>query len=439
MTRRTLALVLAAALAACFFSCAKAQEFSDYDTKCVREKTICAGVEFAEYALSPLDGPAGRAQRVFVLDVNPALNPSLGLTAAVEGGFVRGSRMRVTALAAQEKAATGANVVAAVNGDFFDTASGGPMGYMMRDGEWIVLGEFYDGWAVGMTSDGRAIVGQPKASLSLSAMRGEERLLKNVEIDALNASRADVPSSKAAPSNVLTARGDNELVLYTTAYAKKTYAQDGGVEVLIKTDQALKSGGVVSGVVERINGEDVSTKKGTLKIPQGMVIEQGTMVLSGVGEGASLLKALEIGDRVEITCAADEAFAQAVTVVGGGRPDGGPLLVFEGMKAQIDMSLADDASYFYPRNPRTAFGLRADGTWFLMVIEGNRSGSYGMTTEQESRAALDLGAWMAVNLDGGPSSAMAVRLKTSLSLVTNTTGTGSETPVGSGLLLTNGQ
>ena len=437
MTRRTLAILLAAALAACLFSsCACAQEFAGYETKLSRLQIVCDGVYFAQYALVPLEGPAGQSQRLFVLSADPSENPSLRLTAAVEGGLVRGSKMRVTEFAAQEKKQTGANVVAAVNGDFFDTASGGPLGYMMRDGEWLVLGEFYDGWAVGMTEDGRAVVGQPRATLSLAASRSGEALFEGVRIDALNAPRADVPAAKSAPSNALTARRDNALVLYTAAFASSTFSQDGGVEALVRTDGAIRSGETVSGVVTKINGPDVSTKKGTQKIPQGMEIEDGCMVLSGIGDGAAALSALKTGDRVEISCAADDSFSDAVTVVGGGRPDGGPLLVYDGKEAAVDTSLADDAEYFYARNPRTVFGLRADGTWFLLVIEGNRSGSYGMTVAQAARAALDLGARVAVNLDGGPSSAMVARLKNKMTLLTNTTGGATETQVGSALLLT---
>jgi exopolysaccharide biosynthesis protein len=60
------------------------------------------------------------------------------------------------------------------------------------------------------------------------------------------------------------------------------------------------------------------------------------------------------------------------------------------------------------RHPRTAAGVSRDGrTLLLIVVDGRRPGwSVGATLPELARMMLDAGAWGAVNLDGGGSSAM---------------------------------
>jgi hypothetical protein len=59
------------------------------------------------------------------------------------------------------------------------------------------------------------------------------------------------------------------------------------------------------------------------------------------------------------------------------------------------------------RNPRTALGLSKDGrTLFLMVVDGREGSAQGMTCRESARVLRALGAWNAINLDGGGSSAL---------------------------------
>lgn len=62
------------------------------------------------------------------------------------------------------------------------------------------------------------------------------------------------------------------------------------------------------------------------------------------------------------------------------------------------------------RNPRTALGVRADGTVLLVTVDGHRHDSaVGLTIKELRRLMASLGALDAVNLDGGGSSALAIR------------------------------
>jgi exopolysaccharide biosynthesis protein len=62
------------------------------------------------------------------------------------------------------------------------------------------------------------------------------------------------------------------------------------------------------------------------------------------------------------------------------------------------------------RNPRTAIGLTADGRVLIVVVDGRQSSSAGMSLlELAQFMATRLGADVAMNLDGGGSSTMAVK------------------------------
>ncbi|HEY3356353.1 MAG TPA: phosphodiester glycosidase family protein [Polyangia bacterium] len=63
--------------------------------------------------------------------------------------------------------------------------------------------------------------------------------------------------------------------------------------------------------------------------------------------------------------------------------------------------------HFPTRQPRTALGLSADRrTFWLIVVDGRSADSIGVTTAQLGQLLLDLGAWDALNLDGGGSTTM---------------------------------
>lgn len=62
------------------------------------------------------------------------------------------------------------------------------------------------------------------------------------------------------------------------------------------------------------------------------------------------------------------------------------------------------------RQPRTAVGVSRDGrTAYLVVVDGRQDHSVGLTLYQLARLLAELGAWRAINLDGGGSSTMFVR------------------------------
>lgn len=66
-----------------------------------------------------------------------------------------------------------------------------------------------------------------------------------------------------------------------------------------------------------------------------------------------------------------------------------------------------DPSHCAELHPRTAMGMSRDGqTVWLVVVDGRSTASEGMTCEQLAELMQELGAWTALNLDGGGSSTL---------------------------------
>ena len=68
-----------------------------------------------------------------------------------------------------------------------------------------------------------------------------------------------------------------------------------------------------------------------------------------------------------------------------------------------------DTSFYDSRHPRTAVGMKADGTVLLVVVDGRTSAGVGMTLDALAQHMVNLGAVDAMNLDGGGSTTLWVR------------------------------
>jgi GH25 family lysozyme M1 (1,4-beta-N-acetylmuramidase) len=70
---------------------------------------------------------------------------------------------------------------------------------------------------------------------------------------------------------------------------------------------------------------------------------------------------------------------------------------------------ATDPEHVSERNPRTAAGYTPDGWLILCVVDGHSVISAGVTLKELAEIQREAGAWYALELDGGGSSAMYVR------------------------------
>lgn len=138
-------------------------------------------------------------------------------------------------------------------------------------------------------------------------------------------------------------------------------------------------------------------------------------------DGAILLESLAVGEEVDITWSL--GWNGVADTVGGT-----PLLV------EDKKIVAEECSEAICRkNPRTAIGVTTTGRILLVVLDGRREDSKGVTLVELAQIMRGLHATFALNLDGGGSSTMVVKGK-----VMNEPSDGKERKVSSALLVLNG-
>ena len=275
----------------------------------------------------------------------------------------------------------GKNVLAVVNTDFF-SSNAVPIGIVVEDGVYkssasgrnaVVFG--YDGSA--------SIVESPSVRISLQNEGGAEGV--------------DNAGKRASFSNLNKQRADRGgMTLYTEAFSTvSTRTTAPGWFVRFRVIEGVPS---VSGTMTL---EVTETLPNATAVPIG----EGNLVLSAAHESnmTSEFEKFAVGDLVTLTTTCNDIRLENAQYATGG----GDILVSNG-------ELADSEGWLpslMPRAPRTAFGLRADGTVVSYVIDGRNSNhSIGLTLTELAEEMLRQGCVYAVNFDGGGSTALSVRL-----------------------------
>jgi hypothetical protein len=143
----------------------------------------------------------------------------------------------------------------------------------------------------------------------------------------------------------------------------------------------------------------------TLTSDSAATIGEGNLVLTAADQNDLGLEfeKFAVGDIVTLTTTTnDERLANAAYATGGG-----DILVSGGVRADR----SEWTAALLPRAPRTAFGVRADGTVISIIVDGrNSEHSVGMTLDELADEMLRQGSVYAVNFDGGGSSALSIRI-----------------------------
>ena len=87
----------------------------------------------------------------------------------------------------------------------------------------------------------------------------------------------------------------------------------------------------------------------------------------------------------------------------------GPVVARDGRRAVGDETEVFFGTSIPQTHPRSAIGVEADGTVWLVVVDGRQPASRGVTLPELADLVLALGAREVLNLDGGGSSALVVR------------------------------
>ena len=208
----------------------------------------------------------------------------------------------------------------------------------------------------------------------------------------------------------------NMLTLYTSTFGHVTSSLEGGTKVIIRPKEGdtffFSANKDIACVVEK-----VFPNTGTSVIPKGWA------VLHGRGTSSDFLKSLAFGDNLTIRLGTNLRSAPGFLIdfkemIGGSDH----IILRDGEKAE------GDSLY----NPRTGIGISKDKTKvFVVVADGRSDVSKGVTMVGFGQLFKALGAWDAVNMDGGGSSVMIVDNQ-----VMNTPSDKNIRPVGTGLLIT---
>lgn len=258
------------------------------------------------------------------------------------------------------KQAVQRGLLAAINASYFDT----------------------DGWVIGNVKDKGNFVAMDSTPRSGYLSGGTaQQIVKDLAYTGTLA----LPDGKILSIKGMNrARIANDLVLFNSYYATSTKTNAFGREVKIK------------------NGRVIAISTGG-----NMPLEPDSFVLSGHGVNADALASLRLGDHVTLTQTLGSNLADAATTV----VSGGPLLVENG---RVNVRTAEEQiapDIARGRAPRTALGLKQDGTLLLLVVDGRSSASAGMTLMELAQYFVKLGAVSAVNFDGGGSSEMVINGK----------------------------
>lgn len=283
------------------------------------------------------------------------------------------------------------HVVAGVNADYFDK-QGQPIDLMMMGGSIVSTPQtpLNELAVLGITSNGKAIIGAPQVAMNVT-VNGQQ----SYSINSVNRKRLA-----------------NHLVVYTRDFAATTGTNELGTEVRVKIESGKLNGSetLVGTVIENINGVGNAT------------LNSNEIILSGHNFASQFLQNVQVGDQITISTKFTPAEWNDVRESVSGRYH----LVKNGTLQTINVAGVA---------PRTAVGVRKDGSIFTAVIDGRTTSSKGLTLQNTAKLMKDLGAHYAMTFDGGGSSTVVVReLGNDKVTVANTPSDGNERSVSNSLL-----
>lgn len=193
-------------------------------------------------------------------------------------------------------------------------------------------------------------------------------------------------------------RAKNQLILFTSNNPSKyTDTSSKGIEVVVEnldTPLDMSFGSKVTGVVTKIRkyGETNKTQ-----------IPRDGFVLSATGTAKSALKGIRSGDPLSLSVDIDKKWKNSSFILGSG-----PLLVNNG---KVSLSMDPNSPKAKERAARTAVAIDKTGkNVYFITVDGRQPGySNGMNLTEFAQYLVGIGAYRALNMDGGGSTVMAVR------------------------------
>lgn len=250
-------------------------------------------------------------------------------------------------------------IVAAINSDFFDTNSNSTMGNLVRDNKILSTSVGYDEFAsfnIGLNGlPFIAYINSPKNTFSNGTFTKSITYINKPYLSY------------------------NRTIYYDSAFATKSYGKNLGADILemLVIDDVIKE--------VRRNGEPFTLPK-------------DGYVLASVGTDiAEVSKQFKVGDRLTINL--DVNFKYMDLSIGGGAQ-----LVKDGKV------VSPFSQNITGRHPRTGLGISKDRKELILLTVDGRTTSYrGVTQTELANLLIELGAYEAINLDGGGSTQMVAK------------------------------
>ena len=333
-------------------------------------------------------------------------SPNSMVTPIVTYGSSITSRTKVSTIAASLES-SGYRVVAGINGDFYNTANGVPLGLVVTDG--VIRSGSGDYYGIGFRTDGSVITGRPS-------------FVTTATYAVMDPMTGIMTEGSVAIQDINKDRTDKGVYLYTRDFnAKRTTGTTAaGTDVVLNvTGGSLTIGGTVTGTVASVRTDAVGA----------LSVEQDQIVLSANNSSPALyrtaLQQMTPGTQVTITVSASDTGWNSVRYAVGALFQ----LVVQGTVSASITSISGSA-------PRTALGVKADGSLVLYTIDGRQTGvSVGATYAMVARRLIELGCVTAYAMDGGGSTTMVVSKPGRSAAVCSTPSDGYERSVTNQILL----
>lgn len=292
----------------------------------------------------------------------------------VSGDIYGGMNIQKAVEVARNK---GYNVLGAVNSDFFTFSTGIPLGINVENGVYKSNPDGYP--AVAFDYNGNAtIVDSANVYITLTN-NGVESNGNTVTFTHFNKQRVN----------------GNGICLYDSNFGSDTKTSSSGwfVKMRILSGSMTVSGNMTLEVYDVYQGTGA------------VALNEGEMVLTA-DDTSNLqwqFEQFHVGDQISLTTTCDSpAIVNAAWATGGGT-----VLVRDG--SVTDSSTWDKS--VGGSQPRTAVGIKPDGTVVYLVVDGRQSGySAGVSYWQIITELKSMGCTNVINFDGGGSTAMALRL-----------------------------
>lgn len=287
--------------------------------------------------------------KINIVEINTKINPNLDIKPQIASDKLN-SKKTVRKIAQNEDA------IVAINGGYFKPQTGVPLGALMIDRN-VLTGEIFNRVGVAFFDDGENLsFKMDKIDFDIKAYT------RNVvvEIDNINQPRMLATYT----------------LLYTPVWGEASpVAPKNGYNMLI-----------VGNKIEKISANQIEFKDNSV------VISAPKDVISKLAKN---------NKEIYIDIKLQESLKGAKHIIGAG-----PYLVKDS-QIYVDTNV-QKLQAISGKNPRSAIGFNADGTFMIVTIDGREKASVGMTLDELAKLMKNIGCDYAMNFDGGSSSALYV-------------------------------